>query len=966
MSNVLTKGVLRVFVGLLLTLSLFLAVPSISTNEALAEGSTIGIDITQGASTKTSDAYAPNPVHANVGDTVVWTNKDSTIHTATSGNPSDGPTGLFGGSASAPSLIAPATKQTFTFFEAGEYPYYCVLHPTMVGTVLVEDSSGITVKTDKPVYDFGEEITVSGKVSDVLKDEHVIVRVANDEGIPIRVDPVDVNSDGRYSYHIQIGGILFKEGAVHSVTVTYREAEATTTFRISGNSSVETCQGLLPTLVGTERNDILNGTSGADVIVGLRGNDVINGLDGNDIICGGLGMDSINGGDGDDKLLGGNENDMIDGNAGNDLIWGGTGWDRLIGGLGNDTVRGGIGNDRLFAGDGDDSLFGQEGDDFIDGMPETEDKKILAELSDTRYLAGELVVITGSIDGNDVEVGESVFVRVVDTFSNVVFQEGVEPDTDGDFEFDFRLGDDALLGIYSVGLSYVGYDDGQLEFFVTSHSDDVVNIRIEVDDEHSPGDEVEIMGSIEDISDDVDEVMVTITEPDGADNSDDVLLEDDEFSLEYHLGDPADEGIYIIEVEYDGESAFSYFLVDEEDDSVEVVSDEDVYELGEEIVLVGEVHDLQIGEEEVEIIILDPAGEEVVEEAELDDEEFEIDIDLDDAPPGRYAVIAIYDGEESGFTLFEVDEDGDIDSPITVVLSKSSYRLGEEVIIGGSVDEIEVGAEVIVTVEDPNGDELFSDSIEPANSGEFEVEFDLDDDAETGVYIVLVEYLGNDIEEILTVTSSSGSGGGSGNDDGLTAKLSKTSLLAGETLMVRGVVPRLVTDEDGVSITILNPDHGFVTARFPEPESDRSYSTSIVLPSSLEIGEDYEVIVYYDNNEVELSFDIIGKAPAGDAITVETDKASYAAGSTVTITGKVAGDILEPGVDIFLQVFNPESAPYRFDPITPDTDGSYSYSMVVGGPLGVTGVWYVKVRYADETADTTFLLTGGISPLIES
>jgi plastocyanin len=211
MSNVLPKGVLRVFVGLLLTVSLFLAVPSISTNEVLAEGATVEVNITQGASTKTSDAYAPNPVDANVGDTVVWTNKDSTIHTAVSGNPADGPTGLFGGSASAPMLIVPTAKQSYTFLEGGEYPYYCVLHPSMVGTVVVRDSSGITVKTDKPVYDFGEEITVSGKVSNVLKDEHVIVRIANDEGIPVRIDPVDV-----LHHHLALD-IVFQAGTVQCV-----------------------------------------------------------------------------------------------------------------------------------------------------------------------------------------------------------------------------------------------------------------------------------------------------------------------------------------------------------------------------------------------------------------------------------------------------------------------------------------------------------------------------------------------------------------------------------------------------------------------------------------------------------------------------------------------------------------------------------------------------------------------------
>ena len=137
---------------------------------------------------------------------------------------------------------------------------------------------------------------------------------------------------------------------------------------------------------------------------------------------------------------------------------------------------------------------------------------------------------------------------------------------------------------------------------------------------------------------------------------------------------------------------------------------------------------------------------------------------------------------------------------------------------------------------------------------------------------------------------------------------------------------------------------------------------SFVLPSTLEEAEDYSVIVFYDDNEVELSFDIIGKAPSGEAITVETDKAAYVAGSIVTITGKVSDAILNPGQQVFLQVFNPENAPYRFDPIIPAADGSYSYSLVVGGPLGVNGEWLVKVSYAKNFAETTFNLTGGIHP----
>jgi plastocyanin len=96
----------------------------------------VSVDITSGSSTKTTDAFAPNPVQANVGDTIIWTNRDSTVHTATSGGASGGPTG---GSASAPAIIAPSGTQSYTVTEAGDIPYYCVLHPTMVGTITVSE-----------------------------------------------------------------------------------------------------------------------------------------------------------------------------------------------------------------------------------------------------------------------------------------------------------------------------------------------------------------------------------------------------------------------------------------------------------------------------------------------------------------------------------------------------------------------------------------------------------------------------------------------------------------------------------------------------------------------------------------------------------------------------------------------------------------------------------------------------------
>jgi plastocyanin len=98
------------------------------------------VRIPEGASELTDDAYSPNPVEVTVGDTVTWINDDSTTHTATSGSPDSGSTGMFGGTDESPEIIdADGGTQSFTFDEAGEFPYYCTLHPSMVGTVIVTE-----------------------------------------------------------------------------------------------------------------------------------------------------------------------------------------------------------------------------------------------------------------------------------------------------------------------------------------------------------------------------------------------------------------------------------------------------------------------------------------------------------------------------------------------------------------------------------------------------------------------------------------------------------------------------------------------------------------------------------------------------------------------------------------------------------------------------------------------------------
>jgi plastocyanin len=72
-------------------------------------------------------AFDPGTVTITAGETVTWTNEDSTNHTVTAdeGQFESGDLG---------------SGETFslTFNEAGSYAYHCSIHPSMKGTVVVE------------------------------------------------------------------------------------------------------------------------------------------------------------------------------------------------------------------------------------------------------------------------------------------------------------------------------------------------------------------------------------------------------------------------------------------------------------------------------------------------------------------------------------------------------------------------------------------------------------------------------------------------------------------------------------------------------------------------------------------------------------------------------------------------------------------------------------------------------------
>jgi plastocyanin len=83
--------------------------------------------------------YDQPSIKVKVGTTVTWINTSSALHTVTSGA-AGAPDGKFDSGMA--NLLQPHNQGTastfaFTFKTPGAYPYYCALHPAMIGQVQV-------------------------------------------------------------------------------------------------------------------------------------------------------------------------------------------------------------------------------------------------------------------------------------------------------------------------------------------------------------------------------------------------------------------------------------------------------------------------------------------------------------------------------------------------------------------------------------------------------------------------------------------------------------------------------------------------------------------------------------------------------------------------------------------------------------------------------------------------------------
>ena len=85
-----------------------------------------------------SIAFNPMEITIQAGESVTWTNQDIVPHTATSGNPGDDDLDSIFRSA----VLSQGGTFTHTFEDAGEFVYFCEVHPGMMRDAKVIVESG--------------------------------------------------------------------------------------------------------------------------------------------------------------------------------------------------------------------------------------------------------------------------------------------------------------------------------------------------------------------------------------------------------------------------------------------------------------------------------------------------------------------------------------------------------------------------------------------------------------------------------------------------------------------------------------------------------------------------------------------------------------------------------------------------------------------------------------------------------
>ena len=169
----------------------------------------------------TSDCYTPSTATVDVGGVVTMINSDASkmMHTFTSG------TGLgdeLSGVTFDSAYLTADMSYTWTPTEVGTVPYYCQLHPWMIGEIIVqEDSHAAEAAAEQALADAAaaEQALADAAAAEEAADVELMVMISDSQvmggtQIELEFSELHVNYDMTAT---QNGEVVFEETGLHSM-----------------------------------------------------------------------------------------------------------------------------------------------------------------------------------------------------------------------------------------------------------------------------------------------------------------------------------------------------------------------------------------------------------------------------------------------------------------------------------------------------------------------------------------------------------------------------------------------------------------------------------------------------------------------------------------------------------------------------------------------------------------------------
>jgi predicted secreted protein with PEFG-CTERM motif len=167
---------------------------------------------------ETNECYTPGDATVDAGEKVIMTNTDSTgIHTFTSGTVdgfSPSPDGTFDSG-----ILNADQSFEWTPDTAGEYPYYCMLHTWMQGTIIVQEA--MAEEISGPVIIMATVVESDQMMAEIITGDGIV-----NEAMTIDLTLTDLEGNGieHITYNIKAvqgdNTILDEEGHMHKGTLT--------------------------------------------------------------------------------------------------------------------------------------------------------------------------------------------------------------------------------------------------------------------------------------------------------------------------------------------------------------------------------------------------------------------------------------------------------------------------------------------------------------------------------------------------------------------------------------------------------------------------------------------------------------------------------------------------------------------------------------------------------------------------